>query len=166
MSTAIDGLLFSWQKNIDYGPKLVADLDDAQMVLQPVLANGAPSNHPAWVFSHLNLYLPVVVAIIEGKEFEDPKGHPFGMLSTPQSDRNLYPTKQELVETFVVGHERIAQLLRDADDTVLERPINLPRWKQVMPKAGIALPYIMLNHENVHLGQLSAWRRIQGMPSV
>lgn len=166
MSTAIAGLLFGWQKNAEYGPKLVADLTDEQLVLQPAPANQAPANHPAWVFSHLNAYLPVIEAIIAGNEFEDPKQHAFGMLSKPQADRSLYPAKEELVTAFTTGHERIAKLLQSADDSILEQAIQLPRWQSVMPTAGIALPYLMLNHENMHLGQLSTWRRVQGMPGV
>jgi hypothetical protein len=42
----------------------------------------------------------------------------------------------------------------------------LPRWKEIMPTVGIALPYLLLVHENQHLGQLSAWRRVLGLPAV
>ncbi|MCA9148392.1 MAG: DinB family protein [Planctomycetales bacterium] len=167
MSIAIEGLLFGWKKNLDYGTKLVADLTDEQMVTQPAGVKGeAPVNHPAWLLSHLNLYLPVMAAIIEGRDFNDPKQHRFGMLSKPEADGDLYSSKDELVEAFVLGHEHVEAMLRNASDNVLEQPVLLPRWKEIMPKAGIALPYLMLNHENTHLGQLSAWRRMMGLPSV
>jgi hypothetical protein len=166
MSIAIEGLLFGWNKNADYGPKLVSDLSDEQMVAQPAPAGQAPSNHPAWVLSHLNAYLSVIEAIVAGQTFDDPKEHPFGMMSKPAADASLYPSKAELVATFTTGHERIAQALSEAPADLLQQTITLPRWKEVMPKAGIALPYLMLNHENLHLGQLSTWRRVQGMPSV
>ena len=166
MSRVLDGLLYGWKKNLDYGPKLVADLGEEQMIAQPAINPDLPSNHPAWVFSHLNVYLPVIAAIIQNQEFDDPKDHRFGMQSRPETDRSLYASKQELVEQFIQGHERVIELLESADDSVLDNPIRLPRWKSVMPSAGIALPYLMLNHENNHLGQLSAWRRIQGLASV
>lgn len=167
MSTAIEGLLFGWKKNLDYGTKLVADLTDEQMIAQPASVGGqAPVNHPAWLFCHMNLYLPVMSAIIEGREFNDPKQHRFGMLSKPENDGTIYPNKNELVDAFVIGHEHVDSMLRNASDSVLDLPILLPRWKEIMPTAGIALPYLMLNHENTHLGQLSAWRRIMGLPSV
>lgn len=165
MSGWVDGLLFAWKKNLDYGPKLVADLTDEQMVAQPPAAKQV-MNHPAWLLSHVNLYLPVMVAVIEGREFEDPKVHRFGMQSKPEADRTLYPTKNELVAAFVTGHELVAQRLKDATDATFAQPIRLPRWKDLMPTAGIVLPYLMLNHENSHLGQLSAWRRAMGLPSV
>ncbi len=166
MSNIINGLLYAFKKNLEYAPKLVADLSEAQMTAQPAADVSAPANHPAWVFSHLNIYLPIIEAIIEGEEFEDPREHPFGMLSKPSPDRSLYAAKQELVETFVSGHEQIIGRLEASDDSVFDTEVKLPRWQSLMPNAGIALPYLMLNHENLHLGQLSAWRRIQGLPSV
>lgn len=165
MSVAIDGLLYCWNKNLEYGPALVADLSEEQMILQPV-ESGKPANHTAWVFSHLNVYLPLIACLIQGETFEDPADHPFGKNSKPESDPNLYGPKAALVEAYIQGHQKVADLLKGADDSVLEQDVLLPRWKQVMPKVGIILPYLMLTHECTHLGQLSAWRRIQGMPSV
>ncbi len=166
MSPLIEGFLFAWKKNRDYGPQLVADLDQAQMTLQPAPADGLPANHPAWVFSHLNAYHPVIMGIIKGESFDDPKQHPFGMLSKPQQDASLYASKEQLVDDWISGHDQITELLKQADDSLFQQKIQLARWAEIMPTAGIALPYLMFNHENSHLGQLSAWRRIQGLPSV
>lgn len=167
MSSPItEGLLFAWKKNQDYGPKLVADLSAEQMVAQPAANPDAPSNHPAWVLSHLNVYIPIICSVIKGEEFDDPKPHKYGMLSKPVTDANEYLTKEELVESFVNGHDQVAELLGNSDETVFSQPVRLPRWKEVMPLAGVALPYLMLNHENGHLGQVSSWRRILGLPSV
>jgi hypothetical protein len=116
--------------------------------------------------SHLNVYLPVICAIIQGEEFDDPKPHRFGMLSKPVADVNEYPEKQSLVDEFLTGHQQVAELLGNADESVFSQAVRLPRWKDVMPTAAVALPYLMLNHENGHLGQVSAWRRILGLPSV
>jgi hypothetical protein len=162
MSNAIDGLLFSWEKNLDYGQRLVADLSDEQMGVQP----GPGMNHPAWVFSHLNAYLPVIEHVIKGELFDDPIAHQFGMKSKPEADRSIYASKEELVAYFVAGHERVEQALRAASDSLWDQPLKLERWLKYMPTAGSALPYLMLVHENTHFGQLSAWRRVQGLPSV
>lgn len=160
------GFLFAWKKNLEYGPKLVADLSDEQMALQPAPEGKLPANHPAWVFSHLNVYIPIIASIIKNETFEDPKPHPFGMLSKPESDRSIYASKDQLMDEFIRGHEEVAQLLAEADDSIFENQIQLPRWQEIMPTAAVALPYLMFNHENGHFGQVSAWRRIQGMPSV
>jgi len=128
----IDGLLFSWQKNSDYAARLVSDLSDEQMMLQPAPEGKAAANHPAWILSHLNVYLPVIASVIQGENFDDPKSNQFGMDSKPEADPSIYASKDTLINEFVAGHENGHLLL----------------------------------HENGHLGQLSAWRRIQGMPSV
>lgn len=172
MSIAIEGLLFGLNKNVDYARRLVADLSDEQMVAQPAgwTSAAAPQhglvNHPAWVLSHLNAYLPVMVSLIRGEEFPDPKLHPFGMQSKPEWDRSRYAAKETLMAEFLRGHEEIAQLLRSADDQVLEQGVKLPRWATIMPKVGIVLPYLLLVHENQHLGQISAWRRVLELPPV
>ena len=163
---AIDGFLFAWNKNRAYGANLISDLDESQMTLQIAPDGKAAANHPAWVYSHLNLYIPVIEAIIKDEAFEDPKGHPFGMNSKPASDASVYASKEQLAEDFDAGHERVAKLLQEASDEVLDNKIKLPRWEPVMPTAAVALSYLMLNHENIHLGQISAWRRIQGLASV
>jgi len=165
-SPIIDGYLFAWKKNLDYGPKLVADLSSEQMIAQPASDPGAPSNHPAWVLSHLNVYLPIICSIIKGETFDDPKEHQFGMQSKPEPSLDVYASKEELVSSFVAGHEQVAELLGNAEDSMFATPIKLPRWEKIMPTASFALPYLMFNHENGHLGQISAWRRIQGLPSV
>ena len=163
---AIDGFLFAWNKNKAYGANLISDLDESQMTLQIAPDGKAAANHPAWVYSHLGAYFPVIEAIIKNEPFEDPKGHQFGMDSKPISDASEYASKEQLVSDFDSWHERIGTLLQEGGDAVLDNKIKLARWEPVMPTASVALAYLMLNHENIHLGQISAWRRIQGLPSV
>ena len=166
MSAVVDGLLFAWGKNKDYAERLVADLSEHQMILQPAPEGGEPANHAAWILSHLNLYLPIIESIVQGRSFEDPKEMPFGMLSKPESEASVYASKSDLINTFASGHDAVTEALKGAGDDLFDQPIELPRWKDVFRNAGGALPYLMVLHENMHLGQLSAWRRIQGMPSV
>lgn len=165
MSNMMEGLLYAWAKNLDYGQRLIGDLSEEQLIQQPV-DNGVPANHPAWVFSHLNVYLPVIESLVEGNEFEDPKGHRFGMQSQPEMAAGVYAPKQQLLDEFVEGHEKVEAALRSTNDEVFSRPMSLERWRTPMPTVGIALPYLMLAHENQHFGQISAWRRVLGLPSV
>ena len=66
----IDAILRTWERQRDYAERLVADLSDADMVSQPV--PGVIMNHPAWVYSHVGLYPPVLAAILREESFEDP----------------------------------------------------------------------------------------------
>ena len=161
-STMVDALLFCWGKNRDYGERLVADLSAEQMVAMPA----AGANHAAWILCHLNVYFPVLMGLLQKQPFDDPKQHRFGMLSKPIADQAEYPEKAALIAEFTDGHEQVAAALSAADESVFEAPQSLERWQANMPKAGISIHYLMLLHENLHLGQLSAWRRMQGLPSV
>ena len=69
-------------------------------------------NHPAWTLSHLNVYHPVIAAVLRGQPFEDSANHKFGMKSKPSPDRSLYPSKRELLETYTRGHELVASTLK------------------------------------------------------
>jgi hypothetical protein len=158
----IDALLYGWNKNTDYVQRLMADIPADKIAYQPA----ANMNHPAWILSHLNIYHPCMVGVITQKPFEDPKGHKFGMTSKPEANASLYGSKDALVAAYVKGHNDVAAALQKADPKVLAAAPNLERWAKVMPTTGILLNYLMLLHESTHLGQLSAWRRVQGMPSV
>ena len=166
MSSALAGYIFCAKKNLDYGQKLVADLDQDQMISQPAPKGEAASNHPAWVLSHLNVYMPLVSKALAGESFEDPKEHEFGMQSKPLSDASVYASKDKLIGDYVSFHEKVIGQMEAGDDSIFDTKVQLPRWQPVMPTVGVLLPYLLCNHENMHLGQLSAWRRIQGMPSV
>src|ERR1044071_3918562 len=99
----IAGILRSWQYQRDYAVKLVADLSDADMVSQPV--PGVVMNHPAWVYGHCGIYPLVLMAMLEGKSFEDPIKHRHGRDSRPSSNPADYPPKDVLVAEFLRGHD-------------------------------------------------------------
>ncbi len=166
MSSIISGLIQSFRKNQDYAVRLTHDLTDEQMILQPAGERDMTVNHPAWCLSHLNVYLPVIEGVIQGQAFEDPKGHRYGMESRPLLSAAEYAPLSEIIQAWNAGHDTICALLETQDETVFERPVQMERWATVMPTAGVCLPYLMLNHENIHLGQISAWRRVLGLPSV
>ncbi|MBX3407047.1 MAG: DinB family protein [Phycisphaeraceae bacterium] len=163
----VGAILNSWAAQRDYAARLTADLSDADMRSQPV--PGVVMNHPAWVFSHLSLYPPVLTAILRGAnegEFADPIKSPFGKDSRPVSDRAAYLPKQELLAAYFAGHDGLAQALEGADASALARPIPLKRWEKRFPLVADALVHLMLDHEAGHLGQVSAWRRAGGRAAV
>ncbi|QDU71734.1 DinB superfamily protein [Mucisphaera calidilacus] len=155
-------LLTGWNANGDYAQRLVADLKEDQWTHQP----GPGMNHPAWVLAHLTAYLDVLEQLLTGGTPADPKDHPFGMQSKPESDLGIYGTPEALVAAYVKGHEAVAGALENADEAAIQRAMPIERWTGRFPKVGDLLGYVMLVHEATHLGQLSAWRRVQGLPSV
>jgi hypothetical protein len=163
MSIMIDALLTGWDRNLDYARKLLADVPAEKLADQPV----PEINHPAWTFSHISAYHDVMVRLVTGQKLAvDPKDQPFGMLTKPVADLSVYPPKTQLLDNFVRGHEAVSAALRRADPAALEAPIPLERWHKAFGKVGVALAYLMLVHESQHLGQVSVWRRVQGLPRV
>ncbi len=162
MHVMIQSLLMSWTRNGDYARKLLADIPEDRMTHQP-----APGmNHPAWIVAHLSGYHDTLVSLIRGRAFDDPKGHRFGMQSKPEAELSVYGTKADLLAEYERGHAAVADALAAMDPARLEADTPLERWRPVMPRIGHVLAYVMLVHPSTHLGQLSAWRRQQGMASV
>lgn len=162
MSLFVESLLTGWDRNLDYAKKLVSDLTDEQMVLQPV----TELNHPAWCFAHVCAYHPVIAGLVRGADPQDPLNHRFGMKSKPEADASLYGSRDEVIAAYEAGHVAVSDALKAADDAAFERAMPIERWQKPFPKVGTCLGYLMLVHESTHLGQVSAWRRVQGLPRV
>jgi hypothetical protein len=164
MSTLIDAVVRAWAAQREYAAKLVADLSDADMVSQP--AAGTVMNHPAWTLSHLASYHGALAAMLKGEPFADPLTSPFARGSRPSADPAAYRPKETLVREYLQGHELVGTTLAATPPAVLDRPIPLERWRERFPTVGDAIVYLMLSHEAMHLGQVSAWRRAGGRPAV
>ncbi|MCE9590427.1 MAG: DinB family protein [Planctomycetes bacterium] len=162
MSVMIEALLLGWNRNLDYTRRLLADLPEDRLVFQPAVG----MNHPAWVLSHLCIYHAPMAGMLLNKPFEDPRDHRYGMKSKSLPDPSEYKPKAELLGDFERGHNTVAEALRVGGQDALEAATPLERWRTSMPQVGIVLNYLMILHESTHLGQVSAWRRVQGMPSV
>jgi hypothetical protein len=166
MHPLVSGLMHGLEKNHNYALALVDDLNEAQMVGQPSGKLPKPMNHPAWILSHLKTYRPIVAALVRGETFDDPLDHPFGMKSSPVADRSVYPSKLEIITELEQGRGEIEEALHSADDSAWAAEVSLARWRARWNCVAMGVPFLMLNHENMHLGQLSAWRRAMGLPPV
>jgi hypothetical protein len=95
-----------------------------------------------------------------------PWGDLFGGSSKPDAAPGKYPSKAELMKALETGHARVAESLRKADPAILQQPPADEKRRARFPTMGVMLIHMCVAHEQVHLGQLSAWRRAQGLPSV
>jgi hypothetical protein len=157
-------ILITWKRNAAYALRLAEDIDPARFVAQPV--PGRTLNHPAWVFSHLNLYAAVAVDLASGRAFDDPADHRYGQKSEPLADPSAYPEKAALLEQWRVIHAAGERALEAAAPSLTSAPNPLPRWRAMHPTVGDMLVTLMVKHESGHLGQLSAWRRAMGLSRV
>lgn len=157
-------IVYAWDNGLRYALALLDDLTDEQMLLRP----GGNMNHPAWILGHMSLYYPIVPALLKGGTFADPADDDlFGFRGRgPQDDLALYGSKASQLERMSSGHEQVAQALLSANESDYQRPPSLPRWADMYPTVEFMLPDLLLLHENIHIGQLSIWRRAAGLPGV
>jgi len=131
------------------------------------------ANHPAFNMGHLTLYPSRVLEML-GVEATPalPPTHYSGLFSkdavcVDDDQGHKYPGKLELMEVFYRTYEVALAALRASDDAQLlaPNPVDTP-LKNVCPTLGSLLAFYMIGHVTSHLGQLSTWRRMEGMPSA
>ena len=70
----------------------------------------------------------------------------------------------ETVETFRSGYANAMTALREAsDDTLQQANPAEGRMAELFPTLGSMHGFYVGGHIMMHMGQLSAWRRMQGM---
>jgi hypothetical protein len=148
---------------VDYARRLVADVPEEKMAAQP-----APGmNHAAWVLGHLTYVFDSMIAVWGEKPTMSPEWKElFNVPSKPRPERSKYPSKAELLEAYETAYRRIVERVKQAAPEDFDKEFPNPRLRPLLPTVGMAMVHILTSHQGQHLGQLSAWRRAQGMPGV
>lgn len=151
-------------QNLAYANRLVADLSEDQFVAQPV-AN-CTLNHPAFVIGHLAWVCDVGATLLGLPAVVPPAWKDiFSMTAKPIPNRDAYSSNAELVKAFEDAHTRLTKAVFEAKPELLnDQPPE--RFRSRFQSIGEVILHMLTNHEAVHLGQLSAWRRAMGLPSV
>lgn len=128
------------------------------------------SNHPCFVLGHLSLYAPRVVKELGGDASgigpSDKYVELFGKDSQCQDDvdGSLYPPMQEVVDAFFNAHQRAIETLATAKDEQFYQPNPNEAMAARFPTVGAMHSFYLSGHVMIHIGQFSAWRRMQGLP--
>jgi hypothetical protein len=148
---------------LDYARRLVADVPDEKMAEQP-----APGmNHAAWVLGHLAYVFDSMIAVWGERPTMSPEWKElFNVPSKPRPERAKYPSKAELWQAYETNYRRIVERVKLATPAELEAEFPNPKLRPLLPTVGVAMVHILTSHQGQHLGQLSAWRRAQGLPGV
>jgi hypothetical protein len=156
----VDAIIGSLAKTVDFLDRLVADVPEELMIAQPHSA----VNHPAWVIGHLVYSFQLI-----GGEMGLPSWLPlgweqrFGTGSLPSAVRDEYPSKAELLESLADGQRRVCARLVELGERGLAVPLPDERYRHVFPTLGHAVLHVLTSHAAVHVGQVSAWRRVVGL---
>ena len=140
---------------------LVADLRQEQMCMQ----SASGENHPAWILGHLlvgDIYLLSLLKV-QGlsDDFSDLLSK-HGPGTTPIPVVGHYDSKQALVERLAHTGSLRLDAVRQMTTAELAQPTPDEVLAQTQPTMGHHL-HALVFHEGHHGGQLSAWRKTQGL---
>jgi uncharacterized damage-inducible protein DinB len=160
----IDLLAWALQQSRQQTLQLVADLDNDLLDHQP-----APGmNHPAWVLGHLLALDALLLSWLvpeQGSSIETEWMQTYGPSSAAVSLRDKFLPKQVYLDRLRETGKRLQTALQGKTVADLAREHPKPASRSVFPTLGHVLQYALW-HEGYHGGQLSAWRRVQGLPTV
>ena len=137
---------------------LVEDLRDEQMRMQ----SAAGENPPAWILGHLLLGDAYLLSLLKVQEL---RADFSALLSKygPNSSGENYDSKQFLVERLTETGNLRCEAVRQIND--LNKPMPDETLARSQPTIGHHLQ-VLVFHEGHHCGQLSSWRKSQGLSAV
>ena len=159
---------------VGYAEKLLKGISAAQFARYATPGQQIiESNHPAFIIGHLGLYGFRIAEELGGPPAADliPESYAglFSKTATCQDDPegSIYPAASEITEAFFSGYRAALEALRVADDETFarENPAAGP-IKERFPTLGGMHAFLMGGHIMMHLGQLSAYRRMIGLGSA
>ncbi|MCA8962101.1 MAG: DinB family protein [Planctomycetes bacterium] len=120
-------------------------------------------NHPTWILAHLNGIRRGIARNLGATVTESDAPAPdFG---DPCLAADQYPTPAALLSEFSELGTTIATRLREIDASILQRTFE-PTFPDGQDRSiGDALSFLIA-HEALHLGQLSAIRRLHDLPGM
>lgn len=127
------------------------------------------ANHPAFIFGHLGLYPCRIVsdlgndasAVSPSAEDESLFSHHASCLD--DRDGSRYPSKDVLVERFMVSTQAAIEALQTAEDDQFRVDNPNEQMRPKFPTVGAMHGFYLGGHVMLHMGQLSTWRRVMGM---
>lgn len=127
------------------------------------------SNHPAFVYGHLSLYSCRIVeqlgqdasAIKPSELYVERFSHTATCVDDP--DGTIYPPMEELTEKFLTGHQAAIDALLQAPDEQFLIPNVNESMRSKFATNGSMHAFYLGGHIMIHMGQVSAWRRMMGL---
>ncbi len=124
------------------------------------------ANHAAWVVGHLASTDDYFLKALAGDAGGLPESWEglFGMNSKPLTDAGAYPSRKELEAAMNERREKLEAWLGSMSDEELMRPIegDLAQFASTYAQLGASLSF----HDGFHAAQVSASRRVHGLPPL
>ena len=128
------------------------------------------SNHAAFVYGHLSLYASRIIEqldsdashLIPTAQFQTVFSKDAQCVDDPTGE--IYPAMDDIIAAYFTGYEACLEVLRDAPDEALQKPNpSGGRMTELFPTLGSMQAFYVGGHIMMHLGQVSAWRRMLGL---
>ncbi len=152
--------------SMSYAERLAADVPAERFAHIP-----APNvNHAAFNIGHLSNYADRVLDLIGRGDLARPDER-FTQLfkaGTPCVEQDgRYPSKDAIMARFMERWSAVAAVLPEIPDERFDAPSPVEgRMKELMPTVGALVNFLCGTHLQMHLGQVSVWRRLIGLGSV
>jgi hypothetical protein len=127
------------------------------------------SNHPAFVYGHLGLYASRILRELGHDAAAYEPTAAYAELFSPSAqcqddpERKIYPPMDEILDRFFPGYEAALAAIEQAtaDQLAAENPNEKMRSK--FATLGGMHGFYVGGHMMIHMGQVSAWRRMMGL---
>ena len=155
--------------SLGYAERLLTDVRPDQFG-RFATADGRPveSNHGAFIYGHLGLYAPRILTDLGRTAPDIPEGFAanFSKDATcvDDADGSLFPKMEDITTFYFDGYRAALETLRSTDDDVFQQPNPLGGpMAEKFPTLGSMHNFYVGGHMMIHMGQMSAWRRMLGL---
>lgn len=127
------------------------------------------TNHPAWALGHLALYPARIMRMmgLDGDAIAAPAAWDTlfknGTECRDDVEGKLYPAMESVVTAFRRGYDTVLEQALTLDDAAFAKPTPEENYRQAFPTVGTVVNFMVQSHVMMHLGQVSAWRRMMGL---
>lgn len=128
------------------------------------------SNHAAFVYGHLSLYASRIIEqldadasqVIPSAQFQTAFSKDAQCVDDPTGE--IYPLMDDITEAYFKGYEACLEVLRVSPDSAFQKPNpSGGRMTELFPTLGSMQAFYVGGHIMMHIGQVSAWRRMLGL---
>ena len=90
----------------------------------------------------------------------------YGPGSVPTDDVSVLTQQADLMSQFDETSALLTRAINEADPASFDAPQESPFLREELPTKGDMLRHLLTTHLALHSGQMSAWRRSRGLPSI
>jgi hypothetical protein len=177
MGQFINNMLAGSRRIRGYAEKLAVGIDPKLAARKPRFDTTSgvvviDTNHPSFVYGHLGLYPAKMLTKLgaDGSGIAPPQEWEElfkpGAKCIDDEKGTVYPAMSVLLSHFLRSTERAEVVMQSMDDSVLLKPNADEQRREMFPTDGAFVEFLLGPHVMLHFGQLSAWRRCNGLPSA